>query len=275
MESNKIKRLLSRIRREKYRGLSADEEILLSTSYHAGIFSKDISDIFVECNRGLVTWIANKYVGRGVDFDDLHACGYAGVLHALTKFEPARRLKFSTYAVPWIHQHMRRAVENTSFTVRLPSHVHDSMFQVRRAQDKYYSENGASPTIEELSTLTGLTELKITKTIDAMVSQPASLSTVINNKEMQLGDTLKVEDENIREVIRSGLSMEIERVLSLVNQQEREVLIACLGLDGSEPLNRHQYARVVGVSHQRISQIWGTAIAKIREAGVNIEDLAP
>jgi len=149
------------------------------------------------------------------------------------------------------------------------------MFQVRRAQDKYYSENGASPTIEELSTLTGLTELKITKTIDAMVSQPASLSTVINNKEMQLGDTLKVEDENIREVIRSGLSMEIERVLSLVNQQEREVLIACLGLDGSEPLNRHQYARVVGVSHQRISQIWGTAIVKIREAGVNIEDLAP
>ena len=275
MESNKLKRLISRIRREKYRGLSRDEEILLSTSYHAGIFTTAIADLFIECNRGLVTWIANKYVGRGVDFDDLHACGYAGVLHALTKFEPERRLKFSTYAVPWIHQHMRRAVENTSFTVRLPSHVHDSMFQVRRAQDKYYSENGVHPSIEELSALTGLTELKISKTIEAMVSQPASLSTLINNAEMQLGDTLRVEDENIREVIRSGLTIEIQHVLSLVNSQERDVLIACLGLDGREPLNRHQYARIVGVSHQRISQIWGTAILKIREAGVSIEDLAP
>jgi RNA polymerase sigma factor (sigma-70 family) len=275
MESNKIRRLLSRIKREKYRGLSAEEEILLSTSYHAGIFTTDIANTFIECNRGLVTWIANKYIGRGVDFDDLHACGYAGVLHALGKFEPSRKLKFSTYAVPWVHQHMRRAVENTSFTVRLPSHVHDSMFQVRRAQDKYYSQNGAAPTIEELAVLTGFTEAKVTKTIEAMVTQPASLSTVIANKEMELGETLKIEDENIREVIRSGLSLEIQRVLSLVNNQEREVLIACLGLDGNEPLNRHQYARVVGVSHQRISQIWGTAIAKIREAKIDIEDLAP
>ena len=275
MESNRVKRLISRIRREKYRGLSAEEEILLSTSYHAGIFTTDIADTFVECNRGLVTWIANKYVGRGVDYDDLHACGYAGVLHALGKFEPARKFKFSTYAVPWVHQHMRRAVENTSYIVRLPSHVHDSMFQVRRAQDKYYSENGETPSVEELSVLTGLTVLKINKTIDAMVSQPSSLSTIINNGEMQLGDTLKVEDQNLREVIRSGLSIEIQRVLTLVNESEREVLIACIGLDGSEPLNRHQFAKIRGVSHQRISQIWGTAIAKIRESGVDIEDLAP
>jgi DNA-directed RNA polymerase sigma subunit (sigma70/sigma32) len=70
MESNKLRRLISRIRREKYRGLSRDEEILLSTSYHAGIFTTAIADLFIECNRGLVTWIANKYVGRGVDFDD-------------------------------------------------------------------------------------------------------------------------------------------------------------------------------------------------------------
>jgi DNA-directed RNA polymerase sigma subunit (sigma70/sigma32) len=149
------------------------------------------------------------------------------------------------------------------------------MFQVRRAQEKYYSQNGDNPSVEELSVLTGLTILKVTKTIEAMVSQPASLSTIINNAEMQLGDTLKVEDQNLREVVRSGLSIEIERVLTLVNDSEREVLIACIGLDGSEPLNRHQFARIRGVSHQRISQIWGTAIAKIRESGVDIEDLAP
>lgn len=65
-------------------------------------------DEFIESNLPLVHKLANRFRGRGIDYDDLFAAGCVGLIKACDRFEPQRGLCFSTYAVPVILGEMRR-----------------------------------------------------------------------------------------------------------------------------------------------------------------------
>ena len=78
-----------------------------------------------------------KFMGRGVRLEDLVQEGNYGLLKAIEHFDPEKGNRFSTYAVWWIRQALIRAIQNHSRTIRIPSHVHDTLL-------KYYREEGFS-----------------------------------------------------------------------------------------------------------------------------------
>src|SRR5690242_162280 len=86
----------------RHRLLTADEERALFARMAAGDTSA--RDELVTCNMRMVAKIAMKYRARGMEFDDLISEGVIGMLQAIAKFDPARDLKFSTYATWWIRQ---------------------------------------------------------------------------------------------------------------------------------------------------------------------------
>ena len=107
--------------------------------------------------EGLIVSIVKKYLGRGIDFEDLLQAGKLGILHAAEKFDPTKA-KFSTYSTNWVRQYCLRTIENNARNVRLPNHVHEALSKILKF--------GIDLEIDELELLTGLDKNKIISAID-------------------------------------------------------------------------------------------------------------
>src|ERR671917_618164 len=147
MEQDTLKQYLKKIRGG--RAFEAEEERELSHRAHQG--DKEARRRLIESNLRLVISVAKKYRGRGVAFEDLIQEGNAGLIRAVEKFDPTLGNRFSTYATWWIRQAVTRAVADHARTVRLPSHVVDSLYRLRRAENELSLELGRDATEEELS----------------------------------------------------------------------------------------------------------------------------
>src|SRR3954453_20034632 len=129
--------------------LTAAEERNLSRRAREG--DEEARQHLIERNLRLVISIAKKYRGRGVPFEDLIQEGNAGLIKAVERFDPSLGNRFSTYATWWIRQAVTRAIADHARTVRLPAHVVDSLFRLRRAENELSIELGRDATEEELS----------------------------------------------------------------------------------------------------------------------------
>src|ERR687895_167527 len=150
--------------------LEAHEEKDLSRRSHEG--DREARRRLIESNLRLVISIAKKYRGRGVPFEDLIQEGNAGLIRAVEKFDPEMGNRFSTYATWWIRQGVTRAVADHARTVRLPAHVVDSLYRLRRAENSLSIELGRDATEEEIVERLGIKAEEARRLRE--VSQPIS-----------------------------------------------------------------------------------------------------
>lgn len=112
-------------------------------------------DDFVCDNLGLVHACAKRFVGRGVEYDDLFQAGCVGLVKAVDGFEPERGLCFSTYAVPLILGEMRHLFREGG-AVKVSRSLRSLSLQVGRLREKLLNTHGREPTVEELAAELGI-----------------------------------------------------------------------------------------------------------------------
>jgi RNA polymerase primary sigma factor len=140
---------------------------------------------FVQHNLKLVIAIAKDYRNMGIPFQDLIQEGNLGLIRAVEKFDYRRGHKFSTYALWWIRQALIRAIQNQSRTIRIPSHMHDTLLKYYRTFNALSKRLGREPKTSELAK-----ELKIsldqTERLQKMTREPVSLETQVKGTDSKV-----------------------------------------------------------------------------------------
>jgi RNA polymerase primary sigma factor len=260
-----LSQYLGRVRNGRL--LEAYEERDLSRRAHEG--DTEARRRLIESNLRLVISIAKKYRGRGVPFEDLIQEGNAGLIRAVEKFDPEMGNRFSTYATWWIRQAVTRTIADHARTVRLPAHVVDSLYRLRRAENALSIELGRDATEEELAERLGVKAEETRRLRE--VSQPISsinarIGGASDEDGSEMGDILPDEksgdDYAQAEVGQWELTL-VEAVRSLP-EREAKVLKMRHGLDGKETRTLREVSEVLGISQERARQVEIKALRTIR-----------
>ena len=239
--------------------LEAREEAALAAAIQSG--DGEARRRMIEANLRLVVSVARAYVGRGVPLMDLIAEGNLGLIRAVEKFDPARRLRFSTYAVWWIREAVQHAVMHHGRTVRLPVHVLRELAQVLRAERELAARNGTPPSLDQIAAAVGK-EMRDVAELFRVSERVTSLDAVA-----EVGEFVVAPVE--RDEASSALSpFESERLglwLSRLTERQYEVMQRRFGLGGAPVQSLAEIGRDLGITRERARQIQEEAMKKLRK----------
>ena len=241
--------------------LSAREEWALAERIQAG--DADARRRLIEANLRLVVSVARAYVGRGLSLMDLIAEGNLGLIRAVAKFDPARRLRFSTSAVWWIREAVQSAVMNQGRTVRLPVHVLRELAQVLRAERELSARLGATPSLEQIAEVVGKSVQDVAELF--RVNERVDSLDALDPGERALIGTIQDGDDITHEPVAAFGSERLSAFIGALNERQRLVLQRRFGLDGTPVQSLADIGRDLGISRERARQIQEEALKRLRK----------
>ena len=201
--------------------------------------------------------LAKKFVGRGVDYDDLYQVACLALVKGVERFDPGMGMQFTTFITPTVTGEIKNYFRDKSRTVRLPRKLAKLGLDVRKKRDEILSLTGKKPTPKEIAQSLGVEEEDVLQAMEigSVVSLDSSVNT--EGEERSLYDVLP-DDANPFEAFEDK-----EMLISAIqnfNQTEREVL----RLRYEKGLSQMATAEQLNVSQMFVSRMERKLLQKLR-----------
>ncbi len=132
--------------------------------------SKELRNQIVEENLYIVDILIRKYLGKGVDYDDLYQVGAMALVSAVERFDASKGYEFKSFATPTILGEIKKYFRDKEWSLKVPRRMKEISGKVQEVKEDLTAKLGRGPTVEEISEATGFSHEQI---IQAMESAKA------------------------------------------------------------------------------------------------------
>ena len=215
-------------------------------------------EALIQHNVSLVKCIVKRYLGKGVDYDDLFQIGCMGFLKAINGFDERFGVKFSTYAVPMIAGEIKRFMRDDG-SVKVSRTMKQTAKEMNLFVQEYAQKNGKQPTVSEIATAFGLDEAE-TVFVMGSSKMPLSLQSGTerkDGKERELIETLSTDDSQDEWLDKMLLKGAIEAL----SERDKKIIVLRYFRD----MTQSEVAERIGVSQVQVSRIENRIIKEFRE----------
>ena len=201
--------------------------------------------------------IAKKFVGRGVEYDDLYQVAALALVKGVDRFDASKGIKFSTFITPTVTGEIKNYFRDRSRLVHLPRKVAELRADIRQAAEAFMSEEGRTPTARELAARLGVSEEEVVGCAEAGVT--VSLDRPAEGGEGSFYEVFPASSENEFEKFEDRDAM--RDALSTLSEAERTLI----HLRFSEELSQVETAKRMNVSQMYISRLERKVLQKLKE----------
>lgn len=206
----------------------------------------------------IAAMIAKKFVGRGVEYDDLYQVASLAILKGIDRFDADVGVKFSTFITPTITGEIKNYFRDRSRLIHLPRRVAELRGQIKRAADEILSKEGRSPTAKELAARLNVTEEEIVSAMEA--GGVVSLDRPVDEEgeEGSFYDLLPADDGAFESLERRD---SVHSALKTLSDREKELV----GYRYGQELSQVETAKRMNVSQMYVSRMERKILDKLRE----------
>ena len=203
-------------------------------------------------NIGLVHCIANRFIGRGAEYDDLYQAGCVGLIKAVDNFDESRGFLFSTYAVPVIMGEIKRLFRDGG-AIKVSRSLKEKSIRVQTIREKFINSELREPTLSELASLSGFCEEELGEILN-VINPVVSLSVSNEDGENILDIPFDDSDEVLNKIsVHQALKTLSNTELLIVKYRYFEGKTQC------------EAAELLGISQVQVSRREKQLLTKLRK----------
>ncbi len=235
-----------------------DEKATLTYIRLAKMGDAKAKETLLQHNVSLVKSIVKRYLGKGVDYDDLFQIACMGFLKAIAGFDEKFGAKFSTYAVPMIAGEIKRFMRDDG-SVKVSRGMKQTAKEMNLFIEEYVVKNGNQPPMSEIAAKFGMDEAEAVFVMGS-AKMPLSLyggTDYKDGKERELVETLQTKDDQEDWLDKMILKGAIEEL----PEREKRIIVLRYFRD----MTQSEVAQRIGVSQVQVSRIENRIIESFRE----------